>query len=546
MSVKKIHLALLTYLFIMHAGITSAQDATSALIPMPNRIEVCPKNKTVQFDTKTAIKSNLPEDAFVIREAKRVLYKRMGISPTVDNCRKKNVIEIAIDTTLQGSEHYTLKADKKGITIKGNTESALYRGVTTLEQILIGDVCNSAEKRIGHIFIDDAPRYSHRAIMLDPARHFLPVRDVKFFIDQMARFKFNVLQMHLTDDQGWRIEIKSHPELTATTAQRKPGASPQGPDNGYYTQEDIKEIITYAAERGIEVIPELDIPGHSVAILASHPELGCGFRQEEKKNLGNTTNMMLCAAEEEVYIIYKDIIDEVAGLFPSKMIHLGGDEAAVKENWAKCPDCQAMMKEMGYEKPSQLMIPFFNRILDIVRENGKEAVLWCELDNMWPPANEYLFPYPTDVTLVTWRNALTPKCIELTRKHGHKLIMAPGEHAYLDYPQYPGDLPEFNNWGMPVTTLEQTYRLDPGYGLPDAEQKHIKGVMATLWAEAIKDINRVTYMAFPRAMAISEAGWSNMDARSWESFKERIYPNIMDMMKSGVSVRVPFEIVERE
>ncbi|MBQ5617269.1 MAG: family 20 glycosylhydrolase, partial [Bacteroidaceae bacterium] len=192
-----------------------------------------------------------------------------------------------------------------------------------------------------------------------------------------------------------------------------------------------------------------------------------------------------------------------------------------------------------------LMIPFFNRMLDIVRKNGKEAILWCELDNIWPPANDYLFPYPQDVTLVTWRNALTPKCIELTEKYGHNLIMAPGEHAYLDYPQFHGDLPEFNNWGMPVTTLEQSYRLDPGYGLPQAGQAHIQGVMATLWAEAIRDINRLTYMTFPRGMAIAEAGWSNMENRSWDSFKKRIYPNIMDMMKSGVSVRVPFEIVER-
>ena len=180
-----------------------------------------------------------------------------------------------------------------------------------------------------------------------------------------------------------------------------------------------------------------------------------------------------------------------------------------------------------------------------MRSNGKKAILWCELDNIWPPANEYLFPYPTDVTLVTWRNALTPKCIELTRKHGHRLIMAPGEHTYLDYPQYKGDLPERGNWGMPTTTLEQSYRLDPGMGLPVDEHAHITGVMGTLWAEAIRDINRVTYMAFPRAMAIAEAGWSNMDMRSWESFKERIYPNIYDMMKRGVSVRVPFEIIER-
>ncbi len=545
MTMKKACTALLACLLIMHAGTATAQGALSALIPMPNSIERCGKGYFCP-NGKTIIATALPEDAFLVKELKEILHKRMGIEPGIGSRRGRNIIELAIDTTLHGKEHYTLEVGKRGISIKGATSGALFWALQTLDQILMGDAHSTAAGKIAHIAIDDMPRYPHRAIMLDPARHFLPVKDVKLFISQMARFKYNVLQLHLTDDQGWRIEIKGHPELTATGAFRKAGAGGQGPDNGYYTQEEIKEIIAYAAERNIEVIPELDIPGHSVAILTAYPHLGCAFRQDEKKELGSTTNMMLCAAEEEVYIIYKEIIEEVAALFPSRYIHLGGDEAAVKENWAKCPDCRAMMEELGFEKPSQLMIPFFGRILETVRSNGKEAILWCELDNMWPPANEYLFPYPADVTLVTWRNALTPKCTELTRKHGHRLIMAPGEHAYLDYPQYPGDLPEHNNWGMPVTTLEQSYRLDPGQGLPSEEQKHITGVMATLWAEAIRDINRVTYMAFPRAMAIAEAGWSNMEQRSWESFRQRIYPNITDMMKSGVSVRVPFEIVPRQ
>ena len=525
----------------------TAQSNTQALIPYPNSIEQCGGGKAFTINDKTTISSTLPGDAFVIEELQRILQKHLGATPATDNGKsQKNTFSLQLDNSLAGREHYTLAVDKNGVFIKGATEGALFLALQTLEQLLIGDVCNTADKKIAHIRIDDTPRYSFRAIMLDPARHFIPVKDVKLFIDQMARFKFNVLQLHLTDDQGWRIEIKSHPELTGIGAHRAPGGSSQGPDNGYYTQEELKEIIRYAADRNIEVIPELDIPGHSVAILAAHPELGCAFRHGDKKDLEHTTNMMLCAANTNVYSIYADIIKEVAALFPSPYIHLGGDEAAVKENWAKCPDCLALMQQLGYNKPSQLMIPFFNNILGAVRDNGKKAILWCELDNIWPPANDYLFPYPADVTLVTWRNALTPKCIELTRKYGHPLIMAPGEHAYLDYPQYPGDLPEFNNWGMPVTTLEQSYRLDPGYNLPAEEQAHIQGVMATMWAEAIRDINRVTYMAFPRAMAIAEAGWSNMPQRSWESFKQRIYPNITQMMKDGISVRVPFEIVERK
>lgn len=535
---------LLLFLFTALNFVSYAQSNTAALIPMPNHIEKSKEKATVRFNDRTVINSSLPGNSFILQELTRIIENHMQLSPVVDNKRNKNRIEIEVDSTLKEKEHYTLEVDKRGISIKGGSEGALFMALQTLDQILIGDFCNTADKEIEHIRIDDKPRFAHRAVMIDPARHFLPVKDVKFFIDQMARFKYNVLQLHLTDDQGWRIEIKSHPKLTEIGAFRNNGKTPS-PDNGYYTHEDIKEIIAYAAERNIEVIPELDIPGHSVAILKAYPELGCAFRHNHEKNLGSTTNMMLCADEEKVYTIYEDIIKEVAMLFPSKRIHLGGDEAAVKENWAKCDDCLAMMQKAGYDKPSQLMIPFFNRMLDIVRKNGKEAILWCELDNIWPPANDYLFPYPQDVTLVTWRNALTPKCIELTEKYGHNLIMAPGEHAYLDYPQYHGDLPEFNNWGMPVTTLEQSYRLDPGYGLPQDGQAHIQGVMATLWAEAIRDINRLTYMTFPRGMAIAEAGWSNMENRSWESFKKRIYPNIMDMMKNGVSVRVPFEIVER-
>ena len=524
----------------------TAQSNTQALIPYPNKVESQHKGKSFTINGATAIKSTLPSDAFALKELSRIVKSRLGASLEVDNSRKKNIISIETDSTIEGHEHYTLEVNKNGVFIKGASEGAIFLALQTLDQILIGDTHNTAEGKIAPIRIDDSPRFDFRAIMLDPARHFIPTKDVKLFIDQMARFKFNILQLHLTDDQGWRIEIKSHPELTSKGAYRKPGGSDQGPDNGFYTQEELKEIIQYATERNIEVIPELDIPGHSVAILAAHPHLGCAFRHNDKKDLGNSTNMMLCASNVDVYIIYADIIKEVAELFPSEYIHLGGDEAAVKENWAKCNDCLDLMKQLGYEKPSQLMIPFFNNILNIVRNNGKKAILWCELDNIWPPANDYLFPYPGDVTLVTWRNALTPKCIELTRKYGHNLIMAPGEHAYLDYPQYPGDLPEYNNWGMPVTTLEQSYRLDPGYALPAEEQSHIQGVMATLWAEAIKDINRVTYMAFPRAMAIAEAGWSNIEQRSWDSFKQRIYPNITDMMKCGISVRVPFEIVERE
>ena len=260
---------------------TTAQSNTSALIPMPNSVSTYDNGKVFTFNERTSIKSNI-HDSFLEEELKRIIRKRTNIVPAPGCNAKSNVVEFSIDTTLQGAEHYTLEVNKGGIFIKGATKGAIFMAFQTLDQILLGDICNTANGKIAFIRIDDSPRFPFRAIMLDPARHFLPVADIRFFIDQMARFKFNTLQLHLTDDQGWRIEIKSHPKLTETGAFRTQDRR-IGPDNGYYTQEDIKEIIEYAAKRNIEVIPELDIPGHSVAILAAYPELGCTFRQNEEK-----------------------------------------------------------------------------------------------------------------------------------------------------------------------------------------------------------------------------------------------------------------------
>lgn len=534
---------ILQTLFVaLFAASATAQGPLDALIPIPNKVEVCSKGRTYSIDKKSAIKTTLARDSHCIKELQKSIEKHTGAAVPVS---EKGDIIVETDTTLQGCEHYTIAITPKGIHIKGSTETALLRAVQTMEQIMLGDYINSASKKIACLSIDDYPRYHHRAIMIDPARHFIPVNDVKFFIDQIAKYKYNILQLHLTDDQGWRVEIKSHPQLTAKGAFRNAKGGAQGPDNGFYTQEELKEIVEYAATRGIEVIPELDIPGHSAAFLAAYPHAGCPFLHNSVIDLGETTNRMLCACDESTYTIYADIFKELAEIFPSQYIHLGGDEAAINANWAKCDSCIALMKKSGYNSPEQLMNIFFGKMLALVRQNGKKPILWCELDNIYPPANDYLFPYPADVTLVTWRNALTPKCIELTRKHGHSLIMAPGEHAYLDYPQYKGDLPEFGNWGMPVTTLEQTYALEPGYNLSAGEQSHIIGIMGTLWAEAIRDINRLTYMAFPRALALAEAGWSEAPCRSWESFKQRLLPNINDLIKSGVSLRVPFEIFRR-
>lgn len=495
------------------------------LIPMPDSITVDPSNSYLLTEQQglSSLSKGLENS---IDELQSLLKKRGGFQLTLVESPKAG-ISLEIDTTLSNAEHYRLIVSEKGIHLTGSSPQAVYRGIMTLDQLLLDAEVTDEGIRLPYLTINDSPRFPYRALMLDPARNFLPVEDVKFFIDQMAKYKFNVLQLHLSDDQGWRVEIDQFPELNSDLA---------------YSKNDIRDIIEYAGTKYIEVVPEFDIPGHTSAFLSVYPDLGCTNHQGDTIVVGKTDNRMLCAANPKVYEIFEGIISEMADLFPSSRIHLGGDEAAIKKNWALCDSCLALMNKLGYDKPEQLMIPFFNQMLGFVRDNGKKAILWCELDNIYPPANDFLFPYPEDVTLVTWRAGLTPKCFELTGRNNYPLIMAPGEYAYLDYPQLKGDLPEFNNWGMPVTTLEKSYEFDPGYGTSKDEHSHILGVMGTLWGEAIKDINRATYMAFPRALALAEAGWSPMNKRDWQSFKARMYPNLYDLMQNGVSFRVPYEI----
>ena len=518
------------FLLTLACSYMCAQRNVSALIPMPNEITLN-EGKPFQLNDNTKICIAVSKLEFEATTLQQIIDKYVGIKPVIVTSNgEKNCISLSLDNSIKGDEAYRLNVQKGKIEIAASTNAGILYGIMSLRQIILGDIASTDKKEIAPIAINDSPRFQRRALMLDPARNFIPVKGVKFYMDNMMKYKYNVLQLHLTDDQGWRMEIKGMPKLTA--------------DAPSYTQDELKELVEYGKKRNIEIVPELDIPGHTVAMLAAYPELCCTSNDTIKKDVGTTVNLMICSNNDATYKTYKEIIRQVAAVFPSQFIHLGGDEAVIEKNWGKCEKCKELMAQKGYTKASQLMIPFFEKMLSYVSDNGKRPILWCELDNIYMPANDYLFPYPKNVQLVSWRNGLTPKCIELTEKYGNDLMLAPGEYAYFDYPQLKGDLPEFNNWGMPVTILEKAYQFDPGYGLPEAKQKHIIGVMGTLWGEAIKDINRANYMTYPRALALAEAGWTNMSKRGWDSFKKRVYPNIMDLMESGVSVRAPYEIAK--
>lgn len=493
-----------------------AQDLESALVPMPREVS-CPGGKPFIVADAGPVQLDGEGLEFAAGQLRSSLSRHFGYSGS-----GRAELRLSIDPSLGGNEHYTIKVDRKGMQICGASARAVLHGVRTMEQVFIGDRLSTLQGRIAPLLIDDEPILPFRAVMLDPARHFLPAKDVCFFIDQIARFKFNVLQLHLTDDQGWRFPVGSHPELTA--------------GQPHYTRAELEEIVAYAAERGIDVLPEFDMPGHSCSLLAAHPELACTCKAGSDMSIGHG-NLMLCASLDGVYEIYDDVLREAAEVFPYGFVHLGGDESAIETNWGACDRCKALAKKLELNQTEQLMLPFFSCILEKVRSLGKKAILWAELGQSRYSAR-LLFSYPEDVVLVSWRRFLGELCMDLAEQNGNEVIMAPSDHCYLDFPQYKGDLPEYGNWGMPVTTLRQAYRFDPYCG---KARNGLKGIMCALWGEAMEDMNRVCYMAFPRALAMAEAGWTPMARRSWDSFRQRVMPNLDALTRSGVPVRAPFD-----
>lgn len=435
---------------------------------------------------------------------------------------------LRIDPAIAAPEGYRLSIGAKKIEIAGKGAAGVFYGIQTLGQLLPPPGAGPAAGGIvlPAMEIEDAPRYAYRSLMLDPARHFLPSKDVRRFIDVMARYKYNSLHLHLTDDVGWRIEIKKYPLLTARGAFRKENSGPQGPHNGFYTQDEMRGLIAYAAARHVEIVPELDMPGHTVAAIHAYPELGCAHLKDAPIRFGATYNRMLCAAKEETYRFCGDVLKELADLFPAKRIHLGGDEAALRENWEKCPDCRALMKREGIASPAGLMARFFSRIGGMIHENGKEMMLWCELDNIRAPAHRYLFPYAKDTVLYTWRLGLSPTTVRLTKEAGNRLALSPGEHCYFDYTERDGSVKGLYGW-------------DTEYGLPPGERGHIIGVAGLLWGERMQDIDRVFYMAYPRAIALAEAGWSPPETRDWARFRRGLDAHLERFKADGIPFRAP-------
>ena len=408
------------------------------------------------------------------------------------------------------AEAYTLDVTPQGIRIEAGDDAGLFYGAVTLYQLLTPDAKQGAVD-VPALHISDAPRFAWRGVMLDSARHFQSVDDVKKLLDQMAQHKLNVLHWHLTDDQGWRIEIKRYPELTRIGAWRTPPAAGHDGEpqryGGFYTQEQIRDVVAYAAARHITVVPEIDMPGHAQAAVASYPQIGVtGKRPPVSVDWG--VNPYLYNVDDATFQFIDNVLDEVMALFPSRYIHVGGDEA-VKDQWKASSAIQAKIRALHLKDEDALQGWFIGRIGTYLAAHGRRLIGWDEILDGGVPA---------DATVMSWRG--TDGAIKAA-KLGHDVVMSPAPDLYLDSLQ--SNLPDEAAGREPVRSLENVYRFNPVPSVLNAAQAaHVLGAQANAWTEHMPSMRHVEHAAFPRLDAFSEIVWSPASALDWKDFLARL------------------------
>ena len=415
-----------------------------------------------------------------------------------------------------GDESYKLSLNDNLIQLHASTKKGIFYGMQTFFQLFF----SMTDNQLPFLSIEDSPRFSHRGLMIDPARHFIPIDDIKSFIDIMSFYKFNKLHIHLSDDEGWRVEIKGLPEINSK------GATSQtyGEKRGLYTQNELIDLVKYAADREIEIIPEIDIPGHNSYIASIFQEMKC---------TGPThMNTQLCAGNDKVLDFMEIVISELADIFPSPHFHIGGDEVSI-ETMKGCKVCQDKMKQLGFIKEEQLLSHLFKNTSKILEKHNKNPMFWFDFDIM---------DYPTNSTVYSWIKERSPEAITISGNKGYKLICSPDEHSYFNYPQaWEGELP-FDNRGMPAIALFDVYHFEPTYGLSSKQNSNIIGVEALLWSEYITSADILFYMTYPRAIAFSEVGWSNPEKKNWSKFTQKIKNHLKYLSQKGIVYGIPSEL----
>lgn len=443
-----------------------------------------------------------------------------------------------------GEEGYRLSATPGGVAVTARTGAGLFYGAQTLLQLLPPAALRGG--RIGNgtmawavpaVEISDAPRFGYRGLHLDVVRHFFPVEFVKRYIDLMARYKFNRFHWHLTDDQGWRIEIQRYPRLTEIGAWRdgtlighysnRPHQFDGVRHGGFYTQAEIREVVEYARQRHITIVPEIEMPGHAMAALAAYPELGCTPGPFEVQQLWGVFDDIFCP-KEETFAFLEGVLTEVMALFPGQYIHIGGDEAP-KTRWEASPLAREVMRREGLKDAHELQSYFIQRIERFVNAHGRRIIGWDEI------LEGGLAP---NATVMSWRGERGGIA---AAQSGHDVVMTPSGVVYFDHYQGPRDQEPMTIGGN--STLEKVYAYDP---IPDTltaqQARHILGAQANLWAEYQEAPSNVEYMVYPRALALAEVVWSPKAARSWPGFVSRLPAQLLRLDLLGVNYRYPREL----
>ncbi len=502
------------------------------LIPQP--VEVTQTPGSYSLSKSTTIRYNHSDAATAAIMLAQKLDAATGLVIRAEEGTKGSVQfnMNASPAPLLSKEGYTLEVTTKGVVVSANEPAGLFYGMQTLLQLLPKEIESKKQVNANWVLpavsITDYPRFPWRGIMLDVSRHFFSKEHVMAYIDEIARLKYNTFHWHLTDDNGWRIEIKSLPKLTSVGAWRvaraghfgdredpKPGEP--ATYGGFYTHEDIREVIRYAAARHVTIVPEIDVPGHSMAAIAAYPELSCTKNPNTFVNPGtnfadwydNGTFKMkientLNPSDEKVYEFLDKVFGEVAALFPNQYIHVGGDEC-YKGYWKEDPNCQALMKKLGIRHVEDLQGYFMGRVEGILKAKGKKLLGWDEILEGGISPN---------ATVMSWRGVKGG--IEAAQM-GHEVVMTPTTHAYLDYTQ--GD-PTVDPPIYASLRCKKSYSFEP---VPEGvDPKYILGGQGNLWTEHIPTLRYAQYMTFPRAWALSEVYWSPKSAKNWENFAGRM------------------------
>ena len=504
-------------------------DTLNMIVPKPLHFERSPGNFKLNEKTKIYVQTGSQNDLVSVgQQLSDKIFFSTGFRPTVhvnETPEEHNYILLSADDSQDslGAEGYELLSTESSVAIVGKEAHGVFYGMQSFIQLLNG----SGNSTIPVVRIYDKPRFAWRGLMLDVGRYFYSVEFIKKMIDNMVIYKMNTFHWHLTESQGWRIEIKKYPELTAKAAWRPATQFARGirgmdenPHGGYYTQEEIKEVVEYARARFVTVIPEIEMPGHSLAALSACPELSCTGGPFKMTGEWRVEEDIFCAGNEKTFEFLEDVLTEVVELFPGNIIHIGGDEAP-KSRWKACPKCQARIKKEGLKDEHELQSYFIKRIENFLLTKNKNIIGWDEIleGGLAPKA-----------MVMSWRG--TKGGIEAA-KLKHEVVMSPNNFMYFDY--YQGE-PHLEPYAIGnLLPIQKVYSYEPvPKELDESERKYIKGIQANVWTEFIHSLESVEYMLFPRIAAASEVGWSSPDLKNWEDFSRRLEYEFASYERSGV------------